>query len=382
MMGMKIVVAICLLSLCIGLANCSKKAASLDNAAFKALPTAAIAPTDNPQSPQKIGLGKLLFWDPILSGGKDVACATCHHASYGYTDNLDLPVGPNGIGLANFRRFILPNDIPFAKRNTPTIVNTAFNGLDVNNNYDPSIAPMFFDMRAKSLEIQCLGPMTTLEEMAGHQYNSALAIDSVIVRLNAIPEYIQLFKDAFGNDSITIVNIEKAIASFERSIISNNASFDKYVRGDASALTSAQIQGMTAFQNSGCINCHSGAMFSDYQTHILSVPDNSKLPTDAGTNATYAFRTPSLRNLKLTAPYMHSGVFKTLDEVLDFYDQVSSGHSQNSHVSLNQLDNKLQRLNKNDKANIIEFLNSLNDDSFDKSIPARVPSNLQVGGNI
>lgn len=120
----------------------------------------------------------------------------------------------------------------------------------------------------------------------------------------------------------------------------------------------------------------------DFQLQVLSVPDNSKLPTDAGANSTYAFRTPSLRNLALTAPYMHSGVFTSLDQALNFYDQVGDRRSQNAHVSANNLDGKLQHINNNDRQLIIQLLNALNDNSFDKTIPARVPSNLHVGGNL
>lgn len=139
---------------------------------------------------------------------------------------------------------------------------------------------------------------------------------------------------------------------------------------------------MRAFASNGCIKCPSGPMFSDFQLHVLSVPDNAKLPTDAGSNGTYAFRTPSLRNLGFTAPYMHGGVFSTLNEVLNFYDQIGEGRSQNSHVRAAQLDGNLQQLNRNDRAAIIQFLNSLNDGGFDKSIPTVVSSGLHPGGRI
>ena len=124
-------------------------------------------------------------------------------------------------------------------------------------------------------------------------------------------------------------NLGKAIASYERSILSNQSPFDKYMRGDKSAMSSAQLQGMNAFAANGCNKCHSGSMFSDYALHVLSVPDNAKQSTDDGANGSYAFRTPSLRNLLLTAPYMHSGVFSSLSEVLNFYDQVGEGRLQN-----------------------------------------------------
>ena len=126
-------------------------------------------------------------------------------------------------------------------------------------------------------------------------------------------------------------------------------------------------------------------MFSDYQMHILSVPDNTKLvASDAGFNNTYAFRTASLRNVALTAPYMHSGVFQNLTDVWTFYDNLSDGKSQNRNVSIAKVDAKVKRggLNNNTKDQIVAFLNALTDTNFDKSIPSSVPSKLNVGGNI
>lgn len=165
-------------------------------------------------------------------------------------------------------------------------------------------------------------------------------------------------------------------------IVANNSPYDQYILGNASALSAVQIQGMKAFAANGCVKCHSGPMFSDLQLHVLSVPDNARLPSDAGAAGTYTFRTPSLRNLAYTAPYMHSGVFSNLNEVLNFYDQVGDGRSQNSHVRSGQLDGNLQRLSRDDRDAIIQFLNSLNDNGFDKSVPATVPSGLHSDGRI
>ena len=362
--------------------NCKKNDATRGNtASLGSLPLAVSSTVDNQSSSQKIELGRLLFWDPVLSGSKDVACASCHHASLGYTDNLDLAIGTNASGIGTSRHFNFPNDIKFSKRNTPTIINVGFNGMDANGNYDPTKAAMFFDNRVNSLELQCVQPVQTMEEMMGHKLTQATVLDSVVSRLKAIPAYVQLFNNSFGANSVSITNVSKAIASFERSIVSNNAPYDRYVRGETGALNNAQLQGMRAFQQNGCNKCHSGPMFSDYQLHVLSVPDNNKLPTDGGASGSYAFRTPSLRNLALTAPYMHSGVFNSLTQVLDFYEQVGRGRSQNSHVSSAQLDPKLQGIGDNDKATIIQFLQSLNDNSFDRKIPTAVPSNLRPGGN-
>ncbi len=362
--------------------NCKKTDATRENFdSLGSLPLAVLSPTDNPSSNQKIELGRLLFWDPILSGSKDVACASCHHASLGYTDNLDLAIGTNASGIGTSRHFSFPNDIKFSKRNTPTIINVGFNGMDSNGQYDPAKAAMFYDNRTSGLELQCIQPIQTLEEMMGHKLAPAIVLDSVVSRLRAIPAYVQLFNNSYGPNSLTMLNVSKAIASFERSIVSNNAPYDRYIRGETGALSNVQLQGMRAFHQNGCNKCHSGPMFSDYQLHVLSVPDNSKLPTDGGASGSYAFRTPSLRNLALTAPYMHSGVFNSLSQVLDFYEQVGRGRSQNSHVSNGQLDPKLRGIGDNDKAAIIQFLQSLNDNSFDRNIPTAVPSNLHPGGN-
>jgi cytochrome c peroxidase len=353
------------------------------NGAFTALPLAITAPADNPQTAQKIALGKMLFWDPILSGNKDIACGTCHHPSLGFGDALDLSIGVNGQGLGVTRHFLAGNTIPFAKRNALSIINTAFNGIAANGAYNPTTAPMFFDNRSQSLELQSLEPMKSMEEMRGTNIAAINLLDSVVLRLNKIPQYVQLFTDAFQTaNPITTQNLGKAVASYERTIIANNSPYDQYIRGNPSAMTTAQIQGMNLFASDGCIKCHSGPMFSDFALHVLSVPDNTKLPTDAGANGTYAFRTPTLRNLSLTGPYMHSGVFVTLGAVMNFYDQVGGGRSQNANVANNRLDADLRGLNDRNQNAIIQFLNALNDGGFDRTIPTVVPSGLHPGGNL
>ena len=142
---------------------------------------------------------------------------------------------------------------------------------------------------------------------------------------------------------------------------------------------------MQTFTDEGCAVCHSGPMFSDFKAHVLSVPDNSKLAvSDAGVNGTYAFRTPSLRNVSLTVPCMHNGVLRSLAQVIAFYDRIGDGNSQNPHVSRQQLDGNVRRINlrNNKQAQIVAFLNALTDTKFDKSIPASVPSKLNPGGAI
>ena len=360
----------------------------LNDLRFAALPAAAKAPASNPATRDKVALGRLLFWDPVLSGRKDVACATCHHPRFGYAENRDLSIGVDGVGLGASRHFKDASTIPFVKRNSQTILNTAFNGITDGGAYDPATAPMFWDLRAKGLEAQALEPIKTLEEMRGDAYTEANAISSVVSRLNAVAEYRDLFARAFGAaQPIAGDRLGQALAAFQRSLTASSAPFDRYMRGEVDAMSDAQLRGMRRFQRVGCINCHRGPMFSDYQLHVLGVPDNPLLRTsDAGVDHTYAFRTASLRNLTHTAPYMHSGVFDSLRDVLEFYDDVSGrrGRARNARVSREQLDPLLRQLrDPDDRAgDLIAFLEALSDDSFDRTVPTRVPSGLKPGGNI
>ncbi len=346
-----------------------------------ALPLSAAASADNPTNPAKVDLGRALFWDPVLSGGRDVSCATCHHPATGYADGLDLAIGENGQGLGATRRFRTPNTIPFGQRNSSTVLNSAFNGLTTNGAVDPALAPMFWDSRAQSLETQALRPVITLEEMRGHQYAELAAPDSIVARLRAIPAYAALFRTAFAEATpLTAANVGKALACFERTLIATDSPFDQYMRGTTSALTAQQVQGLQAFVQSGCANCHSGPMLSDFQLHVMGVADNSKHTTsDTGANGTYAFRTPSLRNVALTAPYMHSGTLRTLADVLTFYD--NGRNTANPHVSTAQRDPQFPGRVNNEQA-IIAFLNSLTATTYDRTVPTTVPSGLAVGGNI
>ncbi|GAB3824041.1 cytochrome-c peroxidase [Hymenobacter jeollabukensis] len=352
---------------------------------LSALPTAVTAPPDNPSSAAKVELGRLLFWDPVLSGPRDVSCASCHHPASGYTDALDLSIGPNGQGQGSSRHFRQPNDLPFAQRNAPTVLNVAFNGIDAAGHCDPGTAAMFWDSRAHSLEAQTLLPLATLAEMRGRQFPEAAAVDSVVARLRRIQEYQQRFGAVFGGaEPVTAANLGRALACFERSLTATDAPYDRYLRGDHAALTDEQVQGLTAFVQSGCPKCHAGPMFSDYQTHVLGVADNAKLAaSDAGQNGTYAFRTPSLRQVAATAPYMHNGTMSTLAEVVRFYDAGPRGGraSLNPNVPASRLDALLPTRVTNQPA-IVAFLGALSASSFDRSVPARVPSGLPVGGNL
>jgi cytochrome c peroxidase len=361
------------LSLCIA---AGFPAGARTQSGLMALPQVVMAPADNPTTPEKVALGRLLFWDPILSGPRNIACGTCHVPDAAYAEPKDLS---NGIQLV--------------KRNSQAVVNSAFNGADVVGHYRAAEAPMFWDTRVRSLEQQALEPIKALEEMRGETYSAERAVDTVVARLNAIPDYRARFTRAFGTaEAVTAANLGRAIAAFERSLVAVNSPFDRYMRGDTAAMTPLQVQGMERFTRSGCANCHSGPMFSDFKPHVIGVPDNPKLPaSDSGISGTYAFRTASLRNVTLTAPYMHNGMLASLNDVVRFYDNVRRGGgrggrggrngnlTRNRNVSGSDLDPFVQRLNVGRGGrDLVAFLEALTDPAFDRTIPASVPSGLPV----
>lgn len=352
--------------------------ASPQLAQFGTLPDAPRTPADNPITADKVTLGRLLFWDPILSGDKDVACVTCHHPNNGYAENIDLSLGVGGRGLSTNR---LSGTL--VKRNSMTILNTTYNSIKADGTYDPLKSAMFWDNRVVSLEEQALKPIGSEEEMRGHAFTELATMDTVVARLAAIPAYAPLFNKAFGSQGITKDRVAKAIATFERTLIANNSPFDQYQKGNANALSTLQIQGLQNFINAGCNGCHNGPMFSDFEFHRLGIPDNARIAkTDTGAG-TYLFRTGSLRNLSSTGPYMHNGRFQTLGDVFDFYDNTSEGRG-NFSIPLSQVDQKVRnlRMGGNQKQAIVAFLQSLSDTNFDKTIPSSVPSGLNPGGNI
>ena len=368
-------------------------------ARLAALPERPAAPADNPSTPERVALGRLLFWDPILSGQKDVACATCHHPSLGYSDGLDLSIGANGVGLGRERAFLPERPARMVKRNSQTVLNVAFNGLTSGGDTSATAAPMFWDLRVRTLEAQALEPIKALDEMRGGTYPEDRALSTVVARLNGNREYRRMFARAFGGSQpVNEGNLGRALAAFQRTLVASNTAFDRYMRGDTTAMTPDQVRGMDRFQQIGCVNCHSGPMLSDFAAHVLAVPDSSKLPgSDSGVNQTYAFRTPSLRNLSSTAPYMHNGAFATLPDVVDFYRRLSRGGGRrggggggggargvNPQVARDQIDPLARQLNMRGRGeqDLIAFLRALDDPDFDRTVPEQVPSGLPVGGRL
>ena len=228
-------------------------------ARLSALPLELPATPDNPTTPERVALGRLLFWDPILSGQKDVACATCHHPAFGYADGIDLSIGANGVGLGPARAFAPGHPTRLVKRNSQTVLNVAFNGLTDAAASAPATAPMFWDLRARSLEAQALEPLKAFEEMRGSAYPEDLAVSAAVSRVNGIAEYRRLFARAFGgNPPVSELNLGRALAAFQRTLVAANTPFDRYMRGDTSAMSAEQLRGMERFEATGCINCHSG----------------------------------------------------------------------------------------------------------------------------
>lgn len=328
--------------------------------------------------PKKVELGRLLFWDPVLSGDKDVACATCHLPSHGYGDGLARSIGVGGMGRGTQR---VQGELQPVPRNAQSVVNSFWNGINEVGVFDPQNAPMFWDNRVKSLQAQAIEPLKSELEMRGTNFTEDTIIPELLSRLNNIPEYKELFKEAYASEPITEDQLTDAIASFQSTIIANNAPFDRWMRGDSDAMSERQISGMQEFVIAGCANCHSGPMFSDFELHVLGTQEADGLTEPDEGDGTFAFRTPMLRQLAFTAPYFHGGQFSNLDDVIEFYDEPSRSSNPNvptadldpDFLSLPETDGELGRL-------IEAFLDALNDPDFDKTIPEQVPSGLLPGG--
>ena len=254
-------------------------------------------PADNPLTADKIELGKQLYFDKRLSRDDTISCASCHDPKKGWSNGSQFATGVRG---------------QKGGRSAPTIINSAYFELQ------------FWDGRARLLEGQALGPIRIPIEMD-------MPIEEVVVKLNKIDGYKAAFRKVFGTD-VTSEGIAKAIAAFERTILSGDAPYDRFKAGDTKALSEPAQRGMKVFFGKGhCSACHVGPNFTDVAFHNIGVgmdKDDSdfgrfgitKVVGDRG-----AFKTPTLREIARTAPYMHNGQFKTLEEVVDYYDK--GGHA-------------------------------------------------------
>jgi parallel beta-helix repeat protein len=299
-------------------------------------------------TPEKAELGRLLFFDPILSKNQDMSCATCHNPSLGFSDGLQTAKGSDGT---------------FLPRNAPTLWNVGYS------------TKFFWDGRAESLEEQMSVPLHAENEMAADD-------GEIVARLKAIPEYAQLFEAAYGNDPITIENTQSAIASFERTLISKDSPFDKYAAGQFDALTAQQRRGLNLFRSAAtrCFECHAAPTFGSDDFFVTGVPDIQGQSHDAGRAAIVsdgkdgAFKAPTLRNVALTGPYMHNGAFATLDEVIWFYANGGGGqYGLEVDRQIVPIDLSAQQ-----REDLVAFLYALTDESAMPEIPKSVPSGLPV----
>ncbi len=282
--------------------------------------TPAPAPAQNPQTPEKIELGKKLFFDRRLSGDGTMSCATCHEPEKAFTDGLDI-----ALNYPTTRNW----------RNSPTLINVAYQKA------------LFYDGRARSLEDQALFPMMSAFEMNRN-------LDFVEEVIRSVPEYVEEFKKVFGDGDTSRERIAMAIAAFERTLVSVNPPLDRWLRGDKKALSAEAKNGYDIFTGKGnCADCHNGVSLSDNRFHALDVPENEAQEKDPRVAATRrfvakvyhyedfrnlkedpgrylitkdkkdwkAFKTPTLWEISRTGPYMHNGIFHTLDEVIEFFDR-------------------------------------------------------------
>lgn len=293
-------------------------------------------PQDNPYSKAKCELGKYLYFDKRLSGNGTVSCATCHNMECGFADCKTLAVGIND---------------QQGTRHTPTIINAAY------------AKTLFWDGRAATLEEQCKGPIANIKEMADAN-NVHKAHEECREKIAHIPGYRKKFAEAFGTEAITIDHIAQAIATFERTVLSGNSPYDRYVKGDKTAMSEQQIKGMAVFKKVSCVNCHNGFNFTDERFHNIGVGMEAKEP-DLGRFAITqdkkdwgAFKTPTLRDVEHSKPYMHDGSLISLEEVIDYYDK-GGIKNKNLHPLLKPLN-----MTKEDKQALLSFLKALNGEGW------------------
>jgi cytochrome c peroxidase len=294
-------------------------------------------PSDNTWSKDKEVLGKMLYFDPRLSGSNWISCATCHNPGLGWSDGLPRTIGDGQKELG---------------RHSPTIINSGYFEIQM------------WDGRKKSLEDQAKGPIAASVEM-NQDY------DELIRELKALPGYVSRFDKVFGKNALTIDNIAKAIATFERSVISKNAPYDKYWAGDKSAMSASAVNGMNVFFGKAkCSICHNGPVFTDSGFHNIGVKPAGPLKVDLGRyNESKddfdkgAFKTPGLRDITKSAPYMHNGTEATLQDVIEFYDRGGDA-KENVSPFITPLG-----LSKQEKKDLLEFMKALDGDPVLVTLP-------------
>ena len=305
------------------------------------------APVDNPTTPEAAELGRLLFFDPVLSENDDIACATCHHPDLGFGDGQPTSIAPGGESPA---------------RNALTLWNAAYT------------QSLFWDGRVGTLEEQALVPLTHADEM-GVADPLTMAAD-----VRAIPEYVAMFESAYGlgADEITPEAVTRALAAFQRTLISDDSPFDRYAAGDLDALSPQQRRGLAIFRSGAtrCFECHGAPTFASDTFRVVGVDSDD--PGRAGVvddGLFGAFKVPTLRNIALSAPYMHDGSMSTLEEVIDFY--AGGGGRAHGFEKVDVFVNPFE-LTDQERADLLSFLYALTDESGLPQIPAAVPSGQAV----
>jgi cytochrome c peroxidase len=370
--------------------------------------------------PDQAALGNLLFYDKILSGNRNIACATCHHALANNGDGLSLPIGEGGIGLSVARDTGTGADAVFGRvpRNAPPLFNLGVTELtalfwDGRVQLDAA-APSGFDTPAGDdlplglgslLAAQAMFPVTSDVEMAGGPGENPIA-DAAAVgdlagpdgvwaqlaqRIRDIPEYVELFENAFDDvasaDDITMVHVARAIAAFEaRDFRFTNSPFDEFLAGKSSALTTQQKRGMALFNGrAGCSICHSGPLQTDFDFHptaqpqigpgkgigVLGQEDFGRAVVSGDPDERYYFRTPSLRNVALTAPYGHAGAFDTLEAQVRHYIDTT--------VSINNYDRSQAVLPSRPDLDALDFLIMDRQDVLDEIADEAAAEFLELG---
>lgn len=253
---------------------------------FQPIPSLAPIPANNSMTAEKIEVGKMLFFEPRISGSGVISCATCHNPALGYTDRIPRATGHDG---------------QVGDRNTPTVLNS---GL---------FESQFWDGRADTLEEQALGPIEADIEMN-------MPIDQAVNRLKEFPIYREKFAAAFGDkDPINPDNMAQAMAAFQRTLLTPNSPLDRYLAGDDGAMTTQQKRGMKSFVDRGCIACHSGPAMTDSRFHRIQVPGSTDLGrylVTGNESDKHAFKTPTLRNVALTYPYFNNGGVDELSDAI------------------------------------------------------------------
>ncbi|MEE2730385.1 MAG: cytochrome c peroxidase [Pseudomonadota bacterium] len=301
-------------------------------------------PKNNAPSAERASLGKMLFFDPRLSGDGNMSCATCHSPLFGWSDGLPTAKG--------FKSKVLG-------RASPTVTNTAFNHLQM------------WDGRKKSLEDQAIGPMLSSAEM-----NVDLSMALRFLQNNAT--YVAAFERAYPGQGITDETLAMAIANFERTVISNNSPFDRWIKGDAKAMTAQQVNGFKLFVDpakGNCAVCHSAPNFTDNGFHNIGLDSWGMENPDMGRYAIKpiglmkgAFKTPTLRDITLTAPYFHDGSAMTLKDVVDHYE---TGGTVTTNLSPNM---KKLSLSQQEKADLVEFMKALTTPPEPFALPVLPPN--------